>query len=686
MSYTLNWKNPAIDPINKQTVVVNVGTVDSTSTPLSLTGKGAANYGGLQQENLLHMLENFADTVPPAHATIGQLWFDYTTKTLKVLASTSPITWKALTGVEITGVGSLPPASPNIGNLWFSTTGSASGILYVYTGIGRYPSTGTVIGGWDQIYPQVEIFAGRDDYDEVRQLIDRLAGNPVSAFGSGAISRAVPGLTDFASLDNDFRLKYKVLPSDSNVLYSPNTGISSDREITKQATSSTLFYFVDSITASDGFIGGESGGVPSPTTNGSILINNSPFVLPFGTLKHSKKADDAFILYDHAQILNPTLGRYLVARQIAPFGTWEYDNDAGAWVPFIPLTQMYAIGSISTAADDDAGDLIYPNDLSAVMWAHAVPLVGTKFEHLKVEPNSQDWDLLLSAAKYAVNRLEVPSTFVTSISGLPFVSDGRPVPASLLGLNAGTDVRYPSAARRSSRKASVIGQVRSFTETVNVLNTAIANKFSIKGINGATGSNPNFAANTALLVHCAPPVVGLSNVVATGHGSAKVNFRFTTISDLNRFLASGGGIQVEVSHAGGALAGDTNFRALLAAVGTWRLTADKTRFFDQTSPASPTMTRNIVNVGIWNGTPTGMTLATQTLSGCMLTMKVTRASNTQFDVTVEFDTASPLAGTTSLTFRTISDTETYVDGVVVTDVYTKPLAFDVGDLTGLTDI
>lgn len=686
MSYTLNWKNPAIDPINKQTIVVNVGTVDSSSTPLSLTGKGAANYGGLQQENLMHMLENFADVAPPAHATIGQLWFDYTTKTLKVLASTSPITWKALSGLEITGIGAPPPTSPNIGNLWFSTTGSASGILYVYTGIGRYPSTGTTNGGWNQIYPQVEIYAGRDEYDEVSQLIARLAGNPVSSFGSGAVGKTVPGFTDFASLDNDLRSKYKLLASDTNVLYSPNTGISSDREITKQAESTTLFYFNDSLTASDGYIGGLVGNVPTPSAPGSILINGTVFALPGGTLKHSKKADDAFIIYDHAQILNPTLGYYLVARQIQPFGTWEYDDNAGAWVPFTPLTQMYAIGSISTAADDDGGDLIYPNDISAMIWAHGVPLVGTKYEHLKVEPNSQDWDMILAAGKYAVNRLEVPANFVSSISSLPFVADGRPVPASLLGLNSATDVRYPSAARRSSRKASVIGQVRSFTETVNALNTAVANRFSVKGINGANGTYPNFSANTDLTVHCAPPATGLSAIVATGHGSAKLKFRFNTIVELNRFLASGGGIQVEVVHAGGALAGDTNLRALLAAVGTWRLTADKTRFFDQTSPTSPTMTRNIVNVGIWNGSPTGTVLATHTVSGASLTMTVTRVSNIQFDVTVEFNANSLLAGTTSLTFRTISDNETYLESAVITPVYTKPLSFVSGDITALTDI
>jgi hypothetical protein len=60
------------------------GVTDTTHSPLVLTGQGVVNYGEIQQENFLHLLEHFAATTPPAHPTIGQLWFKTTENILYV--------------------------------------------------------------------------------------------------------------------------------------------------------------------------------------------------------------------------------------------------------------------------------------------------------------------------------------------------------------------------------------------------------------------------------------------------------------------------------------------------------------------------------------------------------------------------------------------------------------------------
>lgn len=59
------------------------GTKDTTSTSLTLIGRLATNYGEVQNENVLHLLENFALGTSPAYPITGQLWYDTTTQNLK---------------------------------------------------------------------------------------------------------------------------------------------------------------------------------------------------------------------------------------------------------------------------------------------------------------------------------------------------------------------------------------------------------------------------------------------------------------------------------------------------------------------------------------------------------------------------------------------------------------------------
>jgi hypothetical protein len=55
MSYIITFSDQAsVSDNSKDPITVAVGSVDNSSTSLFLTGKGTANYGLLQQENLLH--------------------------------------------------------------------------------------------------------------------------------------------------------------------------------------------------------------------------------------------------------------------------------------------------------------------------------------------------------------------------------------------------------------------------------------------------------------------------------------------------------------------------------------------------------------------------------------------------------------------------------------------------------
>ena len=81
MPYTVNYSETG-----KTAITVNDGTVD-TSTSLKLIGKNYNRFGEYLNENLLHLLENFAGTTPPDNPTEGQLWYDTINSYLKIYES-----------------------------------------------------------------------------------------------------------------------------------------------------------------------------------------------------------------------------------------------------------------------------------------------------------------------------------------------------------------------------------------------------------------------------------------------------------------------------------------------------------------------------------------------------------------------------------------------------------------------
>lgn len=80
-NYTLSWSDDSLKP----PFILEGETIDTSSTSLSLTGKGYVGWGEHVQENLIRLLENFAsDGVAPANPTIGQLWYDVSVPELKL--------------------------------------------------------------------------------------------------------------------------------------------------------------------------------------------------------------------------------------------------------------------------------------------------------------------------------------------------------------------------------------------------------------------------------------------------------------------------------------------------------------------------------------------------------------------------------------------------------------------------
>lgn len=126
MSYTITLTDGTT-----LTTVVD-GSIDQTSSDLTLIGKNSTGYGAFFNENFVHLMENFANTSEPNYPIKGQLWYDTADNVLKIYngVSFNP------TGNTI--VSRSVPSGLTTGGLWISST---TGQLYFNDG------TETILAG-----------------------------------------------------------------------------------------------------------------------------------------------------------------------------------------------------------------------------------------------------------------------------------------------------------------------------------------------------------------------------------------------------------------------------------------------------------------------------------------------------------------------------------------------------------
>ena len=65
------------------------GQLDTTTTSIGLIGKNYTGFGETLNENMIKMLENFANTSAPSVPLKGQLWYDTASARIKVYDGTS---------------------------------------------------------------------------------------------------------------------------------------------------------------------------------------------------------------------------------------------------------------------------------------------------------------------------------------------------------------------------------------------------------------------------------------------------------------------------------------------------------------------------------------------------------------------------------------------------------------------
>jgi len=116
MPYQLNRYNRA--PL----VTVEDGATDQSATSLTFVGKNFAGYGGIQNENFLYLLENFANGSAPSNPVAGQIWYDSNNKKLKFYdpSISDADKWRTTGGSYVSAVS--PTTTLNTGDFWFDTT------------------------------------------------------------------------------------------------------------------------------------------------------------------------------------------------------------------------------------------------------------------------------------------------------------------------------------------------------------------------------------------------------------------------------------------------------------------------------------------------------------------------------------------------------------------------------------
>lgn len=180
MSYTVNKTNGDI------LVIVEDGTADLNSTSLAIVGRNFAGYGELFNENFVHVLENFAHTVPPRSPLVGQLWYDTASKLLKVYNGADFISSGG--GVES------DISSSDVNYFTFvSGSGSIAGITSFKTaggkGISIRPSTGFVgINKTSQPLSRLEINGGANTG---RTLVPPIENTVVHIHGDNSLPASI---------------------------------------------------------------------------------------------------------------------------------------------------------------------------------------------------------------------------------------------------------------------------------------------------------------------------------------------------------------------------------------------------------------------------------------------------------------------------------------------------------------
>ena len=187
MAYTINKTDGSV------LTTITDGTLDET-TNISLPGKAYTGYGEVLNEDLVKLLENFANTSAnaPNKPITGQLFYDTTLDQMQVYDGTQ---FKATAG---TIVSATAPSYGAQGDLWYSTNTSQS---YAYTG-----SVWTLIGPLNSTSTGAYAERVTDNAGTLQDVIKLTAGNNLVGIISNTEFTPQTSITGFQTVNKGITL------------------------------------------------------------------------------------------------------------------------------------------------------------------------------------------------------------------------------------------------------------------------------------------------------------------------------------------------------------------------------------------------------------------------------------------------------------------------------------------------
>ena len=442
MAYTINLTNGTV------LTTIADGTVNDSSTSLTLIGKNYSGYGTYLNDNLVRSLENSSNDTAPTTPLTGQLWWD-TAGNLKVYTGSA---FKPLAAITSSVS---QPSGPVTGNQWWDTTNQQ---FNVYNGSGwtligpaftsNTGTSGTIVGtildnaGVPQSHVAVNVYVSNTlvaiiSKDSTYTPATAITGFSTIKAGFNLVSTsAVTGVaywgtaSDASSLGNVAAANYARTDAaetfDSTVTINNNSGLT--------------------IGTSNNFNAGVSGSIVQLTNN----VNNADIAIRTnigGTLANAITISGASGAVTVPNVLstsgNLSSGSYLLATQ----GENATSNVTGAVrvTGGIGMTgSLYTTGNITTTGNINAAFLVgtaiqsYYADLAERFASDEEYAPGTVVE-------------LGGLEEITIATQELSESIIGVISTRP---------AHLMNAGAGTDQTHPAVAVNGRVPVQVIGSVR----------------------------------------------------------------------------------------------------------------------------------------------------------------------------------------------------------------------------------
>lgn len=175
--------------------IIADGTLDTTSTGLSLPGPNFVGYGQFLNQNLVNLLENFASNTAPFSASqIGQIWFDKTHQVLNVFTNTG---YTPVSGIIVNDIQPLTGLHP--GTIWFNTV---TGQVFIYTPTNQFELLGPIYTNQQGISGAIPVAVADANVVGLAHNILKLQfGNIVIAtFSSDTVFSPSPTMSGFPAI------------------------------------------------------------------------------------------------------------------------------------------------------------------------------------------------------------------------------------------------------------------------------------------------------------------------------------------------------------------------------------------------------------------------------------------------------------------------------------------------------